>query len=43
MILARREMGESLRAIAVGLEMGYETAKAYAKLAQRALIQSLKS
>ncbi|MBD2777288.1 CRISPR-associated endoribonuclease Cas6 [Iningainema tapete] len=36
-ILARREMGESLLAIAQDLEMPYETVKTYAKLARRAL------
>ncbi|UBF30374.1 CRISPR-associated endoribonuclease Cas6 (plasmid) [Kovacikia minuta CCNUW1] len=34
-ILARREMGESLQAIAADLEMPYETVKTYAKLARR--------
>ncbi|ERT08135.1 CRISPR-associated endoribonuclease Cas6 [Lyngbya aestuarii BL J] len=38
-ILARREDGESLQAIAVDLEMPYETVKTYAKLARRALRQ----
>ncbi|MEB3282492.1 MAG: CRISPR-associated endoribonuclease Cas6 [Lyngbya sp.] len=38
-ILARREGGESLMAIAVDLEMPYETVKTYAKLARRALRQ----
>ena len=37
-ILARREFGESLRDIAIDLEMPYETVKTYAKLARRALI-----
>lgn len=36
-ILARREMGESLSAIAQDLEMPYETVKTYIKLARRAL------
>lgn len=36
-ILARREMGESLPAIAADLEMPYETVKTYAKLARRHL------
>lgn len=36
-ILARREMGESLQAIAQDLEMPYETVKTYAKLARRAI------
>lgn len=36
-ILARRELGESLQAIAADLEMPYETVKTYAKLARRAL------
>ncbi|WP_026735589.1 CRISPR-associated endoribonuclease Cas6 [Fischerella sp. PCC 9605] len=36
-ILARREMGESLQAIALDLEMPYETVKTYVKLARRAL------
>jgi CRISPR-associated endoribonuclease Cas6 len=39
-ILARRELGESLMAIASDLEMPYETVKTYAKLARRALSQS---
>ncbi|WP_421658907.1 CRISPR-associated endoribonuclease Cas6 [Leptothermofonsia sp. ETS-13] len=39
-ILARREMGESLKAIAEDLEMPYETVRTYAKLARRALKQS---
>jgi CRISPR-associated endoribonuclease Cas6 len=34
-ILARREFGESLSAIATDLEMPYETVKTYAKLARR--------
>jgi CRISPR-associated endoribonuclease Cas6 len=41
-ILARRELGESLMAIATDLEMRYETVKTYAKLARQALIQSRK-
>jgi len=36
-ILARRELGESLMAIAADLEMPYETVKTYAKLARQAL------
>ncbi|MEI2583535.1 CRISPR-associated endoribonuclease Cas6 [Scytonema sp. PRP1] len=36
-ILAQREMGESLQAIAQDLEMPYETVKTYVKLARRAL------
>lgn len=36
-ILVRRELGESLQAIAVDLEMPYETVKTYVKLARRAL------
>jgi len=36
-ILARREMGESLQAIATDLEMPYETVKTYVKLARRHL------
>ncbi len=36
-ILARQELGESLREIAIALEMPYETVKTYAKVAQRAL------
>jgi CRISPR-associated endoribonuclease Cas6 len=36
-ILARREMGESLQAIAADLEMPYETVKTYVKLARRHL------
>jgi CRISPR-associated endoribonuclease Cas6 len=38
-ILARRELGESLIAIATDMEMRYETVKTYAKLARRALTQ----
>jgi CRISPR-associated endoribonuclease Cas6 len=34
-ILARREFGDSLGAIATDLEMPYETVKTYAKLARR--------
>jgi CRISPR-associated endoribonuclease Cas6 len=36
-ILARRELGESLPAIAADLEMNYETVKTYLKLARRQL------
>ena len=36
-ILARREMGESLVALATDLEMPYETVKTYVKLSRRAL------
>jgi CRISPR-associated endoribonuclease Cas6 len=36
-ILARREFGESLQAIASDLEMPYETVKTYAKLARKTL------
>ena len=36
-ILARREMGESLKGIAVDMEMPYETVKTYVKLARRAV------
>lgn len=36
-ILARREMGESLQAIATDLDMPYETVKTYVKLARRSL------
>jgi CRISPR-associated endoribonuclease Cas6 len=36
-ILARRELGESLQAIAEDLEMRYETVKTYAKLARQEL------
>ena len=36
-ILARRELGESLIAIAQDLEMPYETVKTYAKLARQAI------
>ncbi|MGB3516133.1 MAG: hypothetical protein WBA43_06745, partial [Elainellaceae cyanobacterium] len=32
-ILARREMGESLKAIAADLDLNYETARTYSKLA----------
>jgi CRISPR-associated endoribonuclease Cas6 len=39
-ILARREMGESLQAIAQDLEMPYSTVKTYVKLARRALKQN---
>lgn len=35
-ILVRRELGESLQAIAADLEMPYETVKTYAKLARKA-------
>jgi CRISPR-associated endoribonuclease Cas6 len=37
MILARREMGESLQIIAEDLEIPYTTAKTYVKLARRML------
>jgi CRISPR-associated endoribonuclease Cas6 len=40
-ILARRELGESLQAIAQDLEMPYETVKTYVKLARRALNEGL--
>ncbi|NJN91552.1 MAG: CRISPR-associated endoribonuclease Cas6 [Leptolyngbyaceae cyanobacterium RM2_2_4] len=36
-VLARRELGESLQNIAQDLEIPYETAKTYSKLARRAL------
>jgi CRISPR-associated endoribonuclease Cas6 len=36
-ILARRELGDSLQAIAEELELPYETAKTYSKLARRSL------
>ncbi len=36
-VLARREFGESLQAIAEDLEMPYQTVKTYAKLARRSL------
>lgn len=36
-VLARRELGESLTAIAEDLEIPYETAKTYVKLARRSL------
>lgn len=36
-ILARRELGESLQAIALDLEMPYQTVKTYTKLARQAL------
>jgi CRISPR-associated endoribonuclease Cas6 len=36
-ILARRELGESLQAIAQDLDMRYETVKTYVKLARKAL------
>jgi len=36
-ILARRELGDSLQAIAVDLDIPYETAKTYSKLARRAV------
>ena len=36
-IMARRELGESLQAISLDLEMPYETVKSYCKLARRAL------
>ena len=38
-ILARREQGESLQAIAKDLDMPYETVKTYVKLARRSLRQ----
>jgi CRISPR-associated endoribonuclease Cas6 len=38
-ILARREMGESVQEIAADLQMPYETAKTYLKLARRAVKQ----
>ncbi|MEW5860771.1 MAG: CRISPR-associated endoribonuclease Cas6 [Cyanobacteriota bacterium] len=41
-ILARRELGESLQAIATDMEMRYETVKTYAKLARQALTKSHK-
>jgi len=40
-ILARRELGDSLQAIATDLEMPYETVKTYAKLARKALSDQL--
>ena len=36
-ILARREMGDSLQEIADDMELAYETAKTYSKLARRAM------
>lgn len=36
-ILARRDLGDSLQAIAQDLDMPYETVKTYAKLARRSL------
>ncbi|NJN05070.1 MAG: CRISPR-associated endoribonuclease Cas6 [Leptolyngbyaceae cyanobacterium RM1_1_2] len=36
-VLARRELGDSLQAIAEDLEMPYETVKTYSKLARRSL------
>ena len=39
-ILARREMGESLQAIADDLEMRYQTVKTYVKLARRAILNN---
>lgn len=39
-ILARYEFGESLQAIAIDLQMPYETVKTYAKLARRAINNS---
>jgi CRISPR-associated endoribonuclease Cas6 len=39
-ILARKEQGESLLAIAADLELGYETVKTYSKRAQRLLRSS---
>ncbi len=42
-ILARRELGESLEAIAQDLEMPYETVKSYCKLARRSLGDSQNS
>ncbi len=41
-ILARRELGESLQAIALDLEMPYQTVKTYVKLARQALQSSLR-
>ncbi len=40
MILARRERGDRLEAIAADLEIPYETAKSYGKLARRSLRES---
>ncbi|NJM99745.1 MAG: CRISPR-associated endoribonuclease Cas6 [Phormidesmis sp. RL_2_1] len=40
-ILARREQGDGLDAIARDMDLGYETAKTYAKLARRALREGL--
>lgn len=40
-ILARREFGDSLEAIAADLEMPYETVKTYAKLARRLVSKNL--
>lgn len=39
-ILARREMGESLNAIADDLDMRYQTVKTYVKLARRAILNN---
>jgi len=36
-ILARRELGDSLQAIAKDMDLRYDTAKTYCKLARRAL------
>lgn len=36
-IVARRELGDSLQAIAADLGIPYETAKTYSKLARRAM------
>jgi CRISPR-associated endoribonuclease Cas6 len=38
-ILARRELGDSLQTIAADLDIPYETAKTYSKLARRALAE----
>ena len=40
-ILARRELGDTLQAIADDLEMSYETTKTYGKLARRSLRETL--
>lgn len=42
-ILARRELGESLKAIATDLDMPYETVKSYNKLARKAISDKVKT
>ena len=42
-ILARRELGDSLTEIAADMDMPYETAKTYSKLARRAMKEKMKN